>query len=124
MEQNKVLSLLGIAMKGRNLVSGEFQTLEAIRKGSAMLVIIAEDASDNTIKRFTDKCRYYNVPAFIWGTKESLGRAIGREPRSSLGVCNAGLADSLISLIIDQQKEWKGTVEGQEGGWHGKDQNT
>ena len=60
--QNKVLSLLCIAMRGRNLVSGEFQTLEAVRNGSAMLVIIAEDASDNTRKLFTDKCSFYEVP--------------------------------------------------------------
>ena len=52
MKQNKVFSLLGIAMRGHNLVSGELQTLEAIKKGSAMLVIIAEDASENTKKLF------------------------------------------------------------------------
>ena len=57
MKQNKVLLLLGIAMKGRNLVSGEFQTLEALKKGSAMLVIIAEDASGNTKKLFHDYVR-------------------------------------------------------------------
>ena len=55
LKQNKVYSLLGIAMRGRNLVSGEFQTLEAVKKGSAALVIIAEDASDNTAKKFSDK---------------------------------------------------------------------
>ena len=43
MNQNKIYSLLGIAMRGRNLVSGEFQTLEAIKKGSASLVLVAEE---------------------------------------------------------------------------------
>ncbi len=70
MKQNRILSLLGIAMKGRNLVSGEFQTLDAIRNGSAMLVIVAEDASGNTRKLFTDKCSYYGVPVELYGTKE------------------------------------------------------
>ena len=78
MKQNKVFSLLGIAMRGRNLVSGEFQTLDAVKKGSAMLVIIAEDASENTRKLFTDKCTYYQVPVYRYGTKEELGRAIGK----------------------------------------------
>ena len=45
MKQNKIYSLLGLAMRGRNLVSGEFQTEDAVKKGSAMLVIVAEDAS-------------------------------------------------------------------------------
>lgn len=102
MRQNKVLSLLGIAMRGRNLVSGEYQTLEAIRKGSAMLVIIAEDASDNTQKLFEDKSAFYKVPAVRFGTKESLGRAIGKEQRSSIGVCNAGLADAIIRQLKEE----------------------
>lgn len=99
MEQNKILSLLGLAMRGRNLVSGEFQTVESVRTGSAMLVIIAEDASENTKKLFKDKGSYYGVPVYEYGTKEMLGRAIGKEFRSSLGVCNAGLADAIIKQL-------------------------
>ena len=99
MKQNKVLSLLGLAMRGRNLVSGEFQTLEAIKKGSAMLVIIAEDASDNTKKLFTDKCTFYEVPVVQYGTKAQLGRAIGKDLRSSVGVCDVGLADAIIKQL-------------------------
>ena len=95
--------LLGMAMKGRNLVSGEFQTLEAIRKGSAMLVIIAEDASDNTRKLFTNKCAYYEVPLVYYGTKETLGKAIGKDFRSSLGVCDAGLADAIMKQLKEKQ---------------------
>ncbi|MDE6923714.1 MAG: ribosomal L7Ae/L30e/S12e/Gadd45 family protein [Acetatifactor sp.] len=99
LRQNKVFSLLGIAMRGRNLVSGEHQTLEAVKKGSAMLVIIAEDASDNTKKLFSDKCSFYKVPVFRYGTKESLGRAIGKDMRSSVCVCDEGLADAMIRQL-------------------------
>ena len=102
LKQNKVYSLLGIAMRGRNLVSGEFQTLEAIKKGSAMLVIIAEDASDNTKKLFSDKCSFYEVPVLRFGTKEGLGRAIGKDLRSSVGVCDAGLADAIIKQLDEK----------------------
>ena len=102
MKQNKVLSLLGLAAKGRNLVSGEFQTVDAIRNGSAMLVIIAEDASDNTKKLFTDKSAFYHVPVAGYGTKESLGHAIGKEQRSAVGVCDAGLADAIIKQLKEE----------------------
>ena len=104
MKQNKVYSLLGIAMRGRNLVSGEFQTMEAIKKGSAMLVIIAEDASGNTTKLFTDKCTFYEVPVFRYGTKEGLGRAVGKDLRSSIGVCDAGLADAIIKQLEEEER--------------------
>ncbi len=99
MIQNKIFALLGISMKGRNLVSGEFQTLDAIKSGSAMLVIVASDASDNTKKLFHDKCSFYEVPVYEYGTKEDLGRAIGKDLRSSLGVCDAGLAAAIIKLL-------------------------
>lgn len=103
LKQNKIFSLLGIAMRGHNLVSGEFQTLEAIKKGSAMLVIIAEDASDNTKKLFADKCLFYEVPVYNYGTKEDLGRAIGKDLRSSVGVCDAGLADAIIKRLEEKE---------------------
>ncbi|MBE5866021.1 MAG: 50S ribosomal protein L7ae [Lachnospiraceae bacterium] len=99
LKQNKVLSLLGLAMRGRNLVSGEFQTLEAVKNGSAMLVIIAEDASANTKKLFTNKCTFYEVPVYEYGTKDELGRAIGKDMRSSLGVSDAGLAEAIIKQL-------------------------
>lgn len=99
LKQNKVLSLLGLAMRGRHLVSGEFQTLEAVKNGSAMLVIIAEDASANTRKLFTDKCTFYQVPVYVYGTKDELGRAIGKEMRSSIGVSDAGLAEAIIKQL-------------------------
>jgi ribosomal protein L7Ae-like RNA K-turn-binding protein len=99
LENNKVLSLLGLAMRGRNLVSGEFQTENAVKKGSAMLVIVAEDASDNTKKLFHDKCSYYEVPVYEYGSRDSLGKAIGKDLRSSVGVCDAGLANAIIKLL-------------------------
>ena len=65
MKPNKVLALLGLAMRGRNLVAGEFQTENAVKDGSAMLVIVAEDASENTKKLFKDKCSFYNVKKYL-----------------------------------------------------------
>lgn len=96
MNRNKVLSLLGLAAKGRNVASGELQTLNAVRDGTAMLVLVAEDASMNTRKLFTDKCSFYEVPRYLYGTKESLGKAIGKAERSSVAVLEAGLAGSII----------------------------
>ena len=95
MKPDKVLSYLGLAMRGRNLVSGEFQTEDAVKNGSAMLVIVAEDASENTKKLFKDKCSFYEVPVYVYGTKETLGRAIGKDLRSSLAITDLGLAQAI-----------------------------
>lgn len=92
---NKVYSLLGLAMKGGRLVSGEYQTEEAVKKKKAKLVIVSEDASDNTKKLFHDKCFFYEVPIYEYGKKEDLGRAIGKDLRSSLAICDDGLATAV-----------------------------
>lgn len=99
LQNNKVFSLLGIAMKGRRVASGEFQTLDAIKSAKALLVIVAEDASDNTKKLFRDKCSYYEVPVYEFGKKEDLGRAIGKDLRSSIAVCDAGLANEIAKQL-------------------------
>ena len=99
MKPDKVLSYLGLAMRGRNLVSGEFQTEEAVKSGKALLVIVAEDASENTKKLFHDKCSYYEVPVYVYGTKQSLGGAIGKDLRSSLAVTDQGLAQAIEKIL-------------------------
>ena len=99
MKQNKVLSLLGLAMRGRNVVSGELQTIEAIKKGSACLILVAADASENSKKLYKDKCSFYEVPVYEYATKEELGRAIGKDFRSAVGVCDFGLANAIIEKL-------------------------
>ncbi len=103
LDSNKIYSLLGLCMRAGKVKSGEFATLEAIRKRTACLVIVSEDASDNTAKQFKDKCRYYNIPLAFFGDKESIGRAIGKEVRTSLAITDKGLSESLRkNLCIEE----------------------
>ena len=99
MSQNKVLSLLSIAARGRNLVSGEFAVESTVKADKAFLVVIAADVSENTKKKFTNMCDYYQVPLFSYGTKEELGHAIGKEFRASLAVTDGGLAKTIINKL-------------------------
>ena len=103
MIQNKVLSMLGLCMRSRRIVSGEDTCLDAVKRGTCMLMIVAEDASDNTKKLFHDKCSYYEVPIADFGTKESLGHAIGKDFRASVCVCDEGFAKKIIELL-NQEK--------------------
>ena len=99
--QSKGLSMLGLAMKAGKVSSGEFATEQAVKSGSAYLVILAETASANTQKKFRNMCAYYKVPCILFGDKEQLGRAIGREYRSSLAVCEAHFAEKIAALLAE-----------------------
>ena len=70
---NKVYSMLGLAMKAGKVVSGEFATDKSVKSGKAWLVIVSEDASNNTKKMFSNMCEFYKVPRYFYGTKENLG---------------------------------------------------
>ena len=96
---DRVLSLLGLAAKGRNLRSGEFSTEKAVKEGSAAMVIIGNDASDNTKKKFTNMCAFYNTPIYFYSDKVQLGRAIGREMRTSVAVTDEGLAANIMKRL-------------------------
>ena len=99
MSQDKVLSLLSIAAKGRNVVSGEYAVESTVKSGKAFLVVIAADVSNNTKKMFTNMCDFYKVPIVSYGTKVELGHAIGKEFRASLAVTDEGLAKTIINKL-------------------------
>lgn len=96
---NKILSLLGLAMRSGNITSGEFAAREAVRNKTASLVIVASDASDNTKKMFRNQCEHYQVPFYCWGLKEELGHAIGKEFRASIAVTDQGFSDALLKQL-------------------------
>ena len=75
----------------------------AVKGRKAHLVIIAEDASENTGKKFADMCSYRQITCLRYGTKEQLGSAIGCGPRAVVSIRDTGLASSLIQMIRDQK---------------------
>lgn len=97
------MSMVGFATKAGKTESGEFSVERAIKTGRAKLVIIAEDASDNTSQMFQNKCKFYNVPYLIYGTKEQLGSMTGKSIRASVAITdsNFGIA------ITNKHKEIK-----------------
>ena len=68
--RQKVLNLIGLATKAGKSVSGEFSTEKSVKSGRAQLVIVSEEASENTKKMFTNMCTYYKVPICYFGKKE------------------------------------------------------
>jgi len=94
----KLYNFLGLCKKAGKLVSGAFQTEEAIQNKSACLVIISEDASDNTKKKFTDKCTFYDIPYMIYGNKELYGKALGKDERTSIAILDMGFSTKILEF--------------------------
>lgn len=105
MSIRKELSLLGLAAKAGKVVSGEFATENAVKSGKAFLVLTAEDASNNTRKKFNDMCTYYKVPLYTIGSKEELGTAIGKDYRASLGVTDENFAVAMVKKLENMRHQ-------------------
>lgn len=95
MNLNKILSYISLAQKSGKIASGEFMTEKMVKGKKAFLVIIAEDASANTKKMFTNMCSFYKVPICYLADKEQLGHRIGKELRASCAITDEGLANAI-----------------------------
>lgn len=95
----KLTQILGLCQRAGKLASGETGCLNAIRDSSAQLIILAENASDNTKKRFSDSASFYNKKLVVVGDKFELGRAIGKDDRAVLCVIDSGFAKKIVEMI-------------------------
>lgn len=96
---NKVLSLLGLATKAGKVASGEFSTEKSVKTGKGFLVLVADDVSQNTRKKFQNMCDFYEVPIYFIANKEELGRFCGKEFRASLAVQDENFAKAMLKEL-------------------------
>ena len=99
MKNSKVLSLIGLATKAGKTVSGEFSTEKSVKTGKGFLALVADDASENTKKKFRNMCTYYEVPLYFLSDKEALGHAMGKEFRASLAVQDENFAKAIMKEL-------------------------
>jgi len=96
---DKVYGLVGLAKRAGKVVCGEMSVKDSIRFGKAYLVIIAQDASDNTKKSVINSCKYYDVKHYIAGTKDEIGHALGNNFNASICIIDKGFAKSIEKYL-------------------------
>lgn len=99
MNKTQWMSLLGLANRARKIISGEEFVVKEIRNGRAKLVILSQDASHNTTKKVTDKCKSYQVPFKYVENRFLLGRSIGKDARVVVAVIDEGFAKKLNEVL-------------------------
>jgi len=97
---DRVLSLLGLAKKAGLLEAGEEPVGTAARARDVRLILLAEDAAENTVRRAghfaqAGQCLCASVPA----TKEELGRAVGRASCAMLALTDVGFASAVAEKL-------------------------
>jgi ribosomal protein L7Ae-like RNA K-turn-binding protein len=101
MKLNSIYLFIGIARKAGKLTAGESLCENMLKAGKTGLLIIAEDASDNTKKKFSDMCKYRNIPIEYFGEKKVLGELLGKGDTAAICITDKGISTKLKEMIRD-----------------------
>ena len=88
---SKIYSFIGLARKAGAVSPGEALAEQAVKRERAYLVLLAQDASENTKKN--------DIPLLEFGNKADLGRMLGKTFFSVIAVTDKGFAERIMELI-------------------------
>ena len=103
MSNRNILSLLGLALRGGNLVVGEEPVEGVARARDARVLLVASDAAENTVRRVrhfaeAGQCLWLKLPF----TKDELGGAVGRTSVAIVAVTDIGLANAVVHKLAEE----------------------
>lgn len=103
---DKLLGLLGLALRGSNLAIGEAPVEEACITRRARLVLYAQDAAENSVTRAGRMAQRGGVELVgLPCTKQELGYALGRNSCAVLALTDGGLAAAVVSRLAQTEPQ-------------------
>ena len=98
-ELQPILQLLGLSVRSRRAALGSEAVMKAIRTGTAKVVFVASDAGTNGMKKYKDKCDYYQIPLITVISRELLSQACGRPNMAAVAVTDPGFAAKFMKYV-------------------------
>ena len=116
--RRKIKALAGLANRAREVISGRVGLIEALRKGQVQLLLIAEDAAENSQRELIHQCEKRGVHYHLLFTREELGSIVGKDLRSALGLLGANFIPAIerYAKIKDDLEAVPVEGAGQKGG--------
>lgn len=98
MINKKILGLVGLAARARNISFGADSVELQIKKRKVKLIIVAEDASTRTKEKFIKLSEQHNVPIIIKGNIEELSKTIGKNNKAIIGIEDINLSNEIQKI--------------------------
>ena len=98
---NKILSMIGLATKAGKTVTGTTACDFSIRRKNARLVLLATDASENSLSHAIKLCKANDIGYMLFSTKEKLGCFTGKTDRVIIAITDDGFAKRVSEMIND-----------------------
>lgn len=95
----RMLRLIGLGVRARNVVVGVEQVRTAAKKGNLVFAVVAPDASVNSRDKIVPLLRARHVKFVEGPTAAELGAAVGRDQTAAVGVIDSQLARGIRELV-------------------------
>jgi uncharacterized protein len=95
LQEERITSFISMANKAGKAVSGSDKVMDALRKGTVALLVLAEDISPDSRSRFTAIAEKTGVKVIDFSLKERLGATLGKEIRTAVAVISLPFAEAL-----------------------------
>ncbi|WP_300384790.1 ribosomal L7Ae/L30e/S12e/Gadd45 family protein [Clostridium sp.] len=102
---NKFFNFLGLTKRAGNLIEGYSKCDEQRNRMKIYLFILSKDASDSTVKKFTNHCTIKSIKLIKDFTKEELGACLGREEVKILAITDESMAKKLYNLYEEEKEK-------------------
>ena len=97
--EDKAYRMLGMAKRAGKTVTGIDGVINSVKHGKSFLVLVSADASDNTKKQLSDKCRTYDVRLIDGCDRDNISKMTGTENSAAVSVIDRGLADAIFNAF-------------------------
>ena len=99
--EEKLLNLIGLCKRAGKITCGEQAVLDSIKRPVYSFIIIANDASEGTLKKITDKCKSYNKDYIIFSDRYTLGKYTKREYAVTVSVNDINFAKRIHEIYCE-----------------------
>ena len=98
--ERKLLGLVGLGARARNIVVGVDRVRDAVHKGKVALAVVAPDASRHSREKVLPLLTARRVQVFEGPTAAALGAAVGKASTAVVGITDAALARGVRRLLF------------------------
>ena len=92
--KDKIFKLAGLARRAGKIALGTSMLEKNLRRKKVALILIAEDATKNTVDKILSL--QPSCPYLVFGSKGEWGKAMGREEIAVLGILEANFAKGIL----------------------------
>jgi len=88
-----------MGQRAGKLTSGSYAVKSTLNRGRVRLLLIANDAAAQSVQELNGLAIARGVPVLSYGSKDDLGRLIGKSPRTALAITDEHMARGILEAI-------------------------